>query len=348
VQDETERRRQECFENDRRLVLEMVAQDQPLPAVLNQVVGLVERQMPGLRTSVMLLQDGMIRPFGASIPAQLADALARKPVSFVANLTSGPDELGAVRVAEVQSDAAWEGLRDEATAAGVACCWALTLRGNDAVPFGLLIVLAPEHREPTAAEALVLEIALHLGSVGIEHYQTTRQLAHLVRHDPLTGLPNRVLFEDRLHQALASARRHNRPLGLLALDLNRFKHVNDTLGHQAGDSLLQQFSMRLRSKLRESDTLARVGGDEFLVILPDVASRDEAEVVTQRLRDALACAPFEVGGQSLAATASIGIAMYPQDADDTAPLQRAADAAMYRAKEAGRRNEAHTLLSKSA
>ncbi|HET6251431.1 MAG TPA: GGDEF domain-containing protein, partial [Tepidisphaeraceae bacterium] len=116
----------------------------------------------------------------------------------------------------------------------------------------------------------------------------------------------------------------------------------------AGDSLLQLFSQRLAAQLRESDTLARVGGDEFLVILPAVASRSEAGFVAERLIAALAAAPFEVGGQSLAVTSSIGIAMYPDDADDTVPLQRAADAAMYRAKEEGRTSMVAVSVVKSA
>ena len=93
-----------------------------------------------------------------------------------------------------------------------------------------------------------------------------------MRHDPLTGVPNRIFFEDRLDILLAQARRTGKPLALLALDLDRFKRINDTMGHQAGDSLLQQFAQRLRTRIRESDTLARVGGDEFVIILPEIGS----------------------------------------------------------------------------
>jgi diguanylate cyclase (GGDEF)-like protein len=349
IHDQTEQRRAQWMETDRRLALEMVAQDRPLPTVLHQLVQLIERQMPLMQACIMLLQDGTIRPFGENLPPELAAAIAKRPVSFSAGLTcTSIKHVPMPLVADVETHRAWDELRGEARGAGVKCCWGVTVRGGDGVPLGLVLVMVHERRSPSSAERDILETATRLAAISIEHHQTTRLLAHLVRHDPLTSLPNRVMFEDRLHQAMAAARRNNKPLGLLALDLNRFKQVNDTLGHQAGDSLLQLFSQRLAAQLRESDTLARVGGDEFLVILPAVASRSEAGFVAERLIAALAAAPFEVGGQSLAVTSSIGIAMYPDDADDTVPLQRAADAAMYRAKEEGRTSMVAVSVVKSA
>jgi diguanylate cyclase (GGDEF)-like protein len=158
-----------------------------------------------------------------------------------------------------------------------------------------------------------------------------RQLAH---HDSLTGLPNRLLFNDRLDQAISLAKRDSRQFALLYLDLDKFKPVNDSLGHAAGDQLLKEVAARIRRLLRESDTLARVGGDEFIVILPDIAGREVAETVVRKIVSALA-APFLLGDpkHSIEIGASIGIAVYPADALSADALVKAADIAMYAGKE---------------
>ncbi|HZL38489.1 MAG TPA: sensor domain-containing diguanylate cyclase [Tepidisphaeraceae bacterium] len=334
-----EHARAQWLEEDRRQVLEMIAQDHPLPAVLRQIPRLVERQAPRVWPCVMIVQDGAIERFGPSVPADLLEVIGRHPVTFAARMIAGAEAGTSPRMADVETDCAWEGARQAARDAGVRCAWSAAIRARDGVPLGLLVAFCPESREPGVEESALLETAAGLATLAVEHHQTTRQLAHLVRHDALTGLPNRILFEDRLQQALASARRSGKPIGLLALDLNRFKQVNDTLGHQAGDALLQQFAQRLRICLRDTDTLARVGGDEFMLILSEVNGMDDAILVVSRLRDALAGRPFDVGGRALIATASIGIALWPHDGEDAATLQRAADADMYRAKEESRRLE---------
>jgi diguanylate cyclase (GGDEF)-like protein/PAS domain S-box-containing protein len=169
-----------------------------------------------------------------------------------------------------------------------------------------------------------------------EHKLTEERIRRIAHHDSLTGLPNRLLFNDRLDQSISLARRESRRFALLYLDLDRFKAVNDTLGHTAGDALLQAAAARIRGEVRESDTVARVGGDEFAVILPDLAGREEAQTVARKIIAALA-PPFALGaqGQRAAIGASIGIALYPADGQDADTLVNAADAAMYAAKQAG-------------
>ncbi len=163
------------------------------------------------------------------------------------------------------------------------------------------------------------------------------RILHLAHFDPLTELPNRSLLGVRLEAALEAANRFEQSLGVLFLDLDRFKNVNDSLGHQAGDALLKAVSGRFQHCVREQDTVARMGGDEFIVVLPELESRQHAAEVAERIAEALG-APFDVKGHRLTVTPSIGIAIYPDDGSTADTLIQHADAAMYHAKDAGRNN----------
>lgn len=168
-----------------------------------------------------------------------------------------------------------------------------------------------------------------------ERRRAEEQIEYQAYHDGLTGLPNRLLFRDRLTIALAHAKRQNTPVAVMFLDLDRFKYVNDTLGHSLGDDLLRAVAARLRTVLREGDTIARMGGDEFTILLADLASPTDAAKIAQKLLDTVAH-PIRVEGHELFATTSIGIALYPNDGDSAEALLQNADSAMYRAKELGR------------
>ena len=163
-----------------------------------------------------------------------------------------------------------------------------------------------------------------------ERKQVEEQLAHQAVHDALTDLPNRTLLHDRLEQGILRAHRDRAPLGLLLLDLDRFKEVNDTFGHDYGDALLQDVAVRLKGVLRESDTIARLGGDEFAVVLPGVSEADAKQVATKILRSLTE--PFRLPGHTLPIDTSIGIALYPEHGDTSQLLLRRADIAMYEAK----------------
>lgn len=156
-------------------------------------------------------------------------------------------------------------------------------------------------------------------------------LNHLAHHDPLTNLPNQLLLQDRLKHNLRQSDRHGGMLAVLFLDLDRFKNVNDTLGHPAGDDLLRATAKRLSACLRKGDTIARLGGDEFIVILEFIEISQDAAKVAQELLDALA-RPFNIRGREVFITASIGISLYPGHGDDPTDMVMNADAAMYRAK----------------
>ena len=170
-----------------------------------------------------------------------------------------------------------------------------------------------------------------------ERKQFEDRIRHLANYDNLTGLPNRSLFYDRLRQAINLAGRNRHELSLLYLDLDKFKSVNDTLGHDAGDEILKGAADRIQQQVRESDTVARIGGDEFAVILPKITSEQDAATVARKIIDALFAA-FELSGekrQQVHIGASIGIATFPADGADMDALLKAADSAMYKAKQLG-------------
>jgi diguanylate cyclase (GGDEF)-like protein/PAS domain S-box-containing protein len=179
-----------------------------------------------------------------------------------------------------------------------------------------------------------------IGTMGIAHNITDRKQAELrirymALHDTLTGLPNRILLEDRLGQAIALAGRNQKSVAVLMLDVDRFKNVNDSFGHFVGDRLLEEVSRRLQATLRESDIVARLGGDQFVVGIPLVAASHDIEIIAQKVLATLG-EPFHIQGNSVRIGGSIGISMYPADGESPGTLLQFADAAMYQAKEKGR------------
>ncbi|MGM0952202.1 MAG: diguanylate cyclase domain-containing protein [Pseudomonadota bacterium] len=190
----------------------------------------------------------------------------------------------------------------------------------------LLAPVLDEHRNTEATVCIFRDVT--------ERALAEEKVWHSAHHDPLTGLPNRRLFLDRLEQEVKHANRSGVPLALLFLDLDGFKDVNDSLGHEAGDRLLCEVAERLVDRVREDDTIARLGGDEFTVILNAAKRRKDVEFVAQGIIDALAV-PFQTEQQPVQITASVGISFYPQDASCSLDLLQAADHAMYNAKESG-------------
>src|SRR6266852_3515451 len=163
------------------------------------------------------------------------------------------------------------------------------------------------------------------------------QMTHSAQHDVVTNLPNRLLLSDRISQAIALANRQNRPVALIFLDLDRFKYINDSLGHSTGDQLLCSVSKRLLASVRRSDTVSRMGGDEFVVLLSEIAYPEDAAISAKKILVSLQ-APHSIGGQDLYIYGSIGISIYPNDGEDAETLIKNADTAMYHAKETGRDN----------
>jgi len=167
-----------------------------------------------------------------------------------------------------------------------------------------------------------------------ERKRLDERIRHMALHDNLTGLPNRRLFRDRINQCIARARRNKKTFALLYIDLDGFKPVNDTLGHEAGDEVLKKVAERLKICMRESDTASRVGGDEFVAILQDIGASEDAELVAQKIITRFS-EPFVVCDHKVVVGASIGISVYPTDGTENDVLVKKADAAMYKAKKSG-------------
>lgn len=204
--------------------------------------------------------------------------------------------------------------------------------------FGVLVVQSYTEmiRFGEKEKEVLTFVSRHIANA-LERKQAAETIRHLAFHDPLTGLPNRTLFRDRLTQALSHAHRNNELLAMLFLDLDRFKTINDTLGHAVGDRLLQAVAERLRKSVREGDTIARLGGDEFMLLLLRTQNVEGVVKVADKMLRAFRPS-FHVAGHELHITTSIGISLYPHDGHDPETMLKNADTALYRAKEQGRNN----------
>ena len=223
-----------------------------------------------------------------------------------------------------------------AVAAGLHCAFAFPILVSGEF-YGVIELFGTEVRQ---RDDEVVKIATDISSqIGqfIARKEAESHLTFFANHDTLTGLPNRAMFNQRLTQALARAQRLTTMAAVLFVDLDRFKVINDTLGHDAGDQLLKQLAERLRECLREGDTIGRQGGDEFVVLIEDVADPTQVASVGQKILDTVA-RPYVISGQEFHVTASIGISIYPEDGHDQQTLLKNADIAMYRAKEQGKNN----------
>jgi diguanylate cyclase (GGDEF)-like protein/PAS domain S-box-containing protein len=240
-----------------------------------------------------------------------------------------------VWLADLRSEASFA-RREPALAAGLQCAFAFPLRaGGDF--YGVMEFFGDDKRvADEAVTAVAQTVSSHIGQF-IARKQIERNLEFVASHDALTGLFNRSMFSERLQQALAQAHRHERRLAVLFIDLDGFKRINDTLGHDAGDVLLADLANRLRVCMREGDTLGRIGGDEFVVLIEGYDEDTQLLEVARKVLDT-AAEPFLLREGEHRITASVGIATYPQDGVDAHELLKNADIAMYRAKEQGKNN----------
>jgi len=341
VLDITERKSQQLQLESERRVLEAIATGSSLPEVLDLLCRLVEEQSGWTLCSVHLLgQDSGHLELAAapSVPAELRNAMARVPVGPRAG-SCGAAAWGRqqVIVSDLAGDPLWQELRSTTRSNGLRACWSLPIPGGLNPVLGTFTVFIREPRDPSPAETALTARITNIAKIAIERHESEQRIRQLAHYDALTGLPNRAQFNQVLDHALSRAQRAGTSVALLFVDVDRFKNINDTLGHDVGDRMLREVASRLRQCLRTSDVVARFGGDEFIVMLEDVPDSEHAASVAAKVLEAIA-QPLAVGDRELHVTASIGISAYPADGGDLHALQKHADIAMYRAKEQGRNN----------
>jgi diguanylate cyclase (GGDEF)-like protein/PAS domain S-box-containing protein len=345
VQRETEEalRGSEGRLRDQAHILEMIATSEPIGDILAEICRSVEASSADLRCTIWLVDEDalVLRPGAApSFPDSFTRALDRMPIADGAAVCgTAAFRAETVVVADVLVDPQTEPFRDLARAEEIRGCWSTPISAaSDGRVLGTFGAYLREPRGPTPAEEATVESLLQLAAIAIEHHVFEDQLSHQAHHDPLTELPNRVLFHELLEHALARSRRANTAVAVLFLDLDRFKVVNDSLGHDAGDALLAVLARRLEGVLRPGDVVSRFGGDEFTVLCEDIdpyAAGRQSVDVAERIIDAI-CEPFVLDGDEQFLSASVGIALAFHGSERPEDLLRDADAAMYRAKERGR------------
>ena len=243
-----------------------------------------------------------------------------------------------VIVTDIMSDPLWKDYRHVAEPHGYRSCWSTPILAHDGAVLGVFAMYSTTVREPTPVETRLIDVTIRIAGIAIERKRAEDQIRFLAHHDALTGLPNRSLLNDRLTQAILQTQRHNPWVSVVFVDLDHFKNINDSLGHDAGDQLLKVIAGRMVAAVRSTDTVMRLGGDEFIILLADQPANPAVISATLNRIRASVAEPVVLEGRTLYITCSMGVATYPADSENPETLVRNADAAMYKAKDAGRDN----------
>jgi diguanylate cyclase (GGDEF)-like protein/PAS domain S-box-containing protein len=328
------------LQQDQAALLEAVVRGQPLPDTLDAVTRLAERSLPGAFAAVHLVDESggwLDFAAGPGMPPQMRDAGSRLAVGPDGGLCGRAAQRGGLVVAEVPDDMRQSPFKGLADRMGVRSAWCQPLRDRNGAVLGVLCCYVARSGGPSPAELRWLELVAGLATVAVERAAIDRALRYQALHDPLTGLANRTLLLERTERALAAVPT-GRKTALLFCDVDRLKPVNDTLGHVSGDELLKTVGNRLRGAAPSGATVARLSGDEFVVLLEDVGGTEQAVAVATELVQAV-CAPTRIADAEVRVSISVGVAV----ATPTVPelpraleLLRDADMAMYRAKSRGR------------
>jgi diguanylate cyclase (GGDEF)-like protein/PAS domain S-box-containing protein len=338
----TARKQAEILRDGQAHILEMIATNAPLTDVLDYLVRLIEAQTEGVCASVLLLSEDGVHLAGGvapSLPVAYLKAIENAPIGPNAgSCGAAAYRRAAVFVADIATDPLWAERRTLAAAHGLRSCWSTPILSHQGGVLGTFALHSREARHPSQLELQLASFATRIAGIAIERKLAEERIRFMATHDALTGLPNRALLKDRLTQALLYAKRYDRWVTVMFVDLDNFKFVNDSLGHNAGDELLKTVAQRMVNAIRSTDTVVRLGGDEFVVLFLDQSKNSSLiSLAMQKVRAAIA-QPISVEGHDFQVTCSIGLANYPNDGLDAETLLANADAAMYRAKEIGRDN----------
>jgi diguanylate cyclase (GGDEF)-like protein/PAS domain S-box-containing protein len=337
--DITRRKQADVLRDGQARILEMIAMSAPLADVLDHLVRLVESQLPGTFGSVLLLDKDARRLQRVAAPS-LAQAYTRAVDGIHIGPNAGLSRAPAnrpedVTVEDIMRDPLWGRHRELAVAHGYRSFSPTPILSHQDEVIGVFASYSTSASEQTAAEKHLIDAATRIAGIAIERKQAEDRIRFMTNHDPLTGLTNRALLKDRLSQAILYAERYDRWATVVFVDLDNFKLVNDSLGHNVGDELLQVVASRMISWGRSTDTAARLGGDKFAILLSDQPkTANIISATVQKIRARIA-EPVCIDGHDLLVTGGFGIATYPDDGADADTLLANAEAAMYRAKESG-------------
>jgi diguanylate cyclase (GGDEF)-like protein/PAS domain S-box-containing protein len=318
------------------LIMNALADEIPITEIADRLCRRVEEIAPDVVSSLLYIDaGGLVHPLGGpSLPEDYSRALE--------GVAIGPD-IGScgsaaffgkpVLAMDIDTDPRWQPFKARPLEVGLRACWSTPIKAKDDRVIGTFAFYFRECRAPSRWHQRIVDACVDLSALAIERKEARAQIARLAYYDMLTGLPNRARLRDLIAEATEAcpAGKH---VALAFLDVDNFKDVNDTLGHSAGDELLVGFAQRLRAQIQPGDMLGRLGGDEFVIVLPN-RNAAEASLMASRITEALVN-PLQIGTKQVAMSASVGISMYPDNATDIDTLIQQADAAMYKAKQAGR------------
>ncbi|WP_413459048.1 EAL domain-containing protein [Herbaspirillum huttiense] len=318
-------------------VLNAMARDSSLAEQMNLLCEEVERVAPEVIASVLRVDEqGRLHTLAApSLPEAYSRAIEGIQIGPLVGSCGSAAYTGQSVVSDdIATDPHWADYRDLALGHGLQACWSTPVKSADGKVIGTFGFYYRQPRQPSAFHHLLVDAGLHLCALAIEREASRARIHQLAFYDSLTGLPNRSLLLVQAGQAIAAAERNRSTVAVMFIDLDRFKQVNDSLGHQAGDELLRTVATRLQSQARRSDIVGRLSGDEFVVVLTQYDTGHLAEVV-KRIQERLAM-PCHINGTPLNPSASIGVSIFPDNGHDIETLLHRADIAMYQAKAVNR------------
>lgn len=320
-----------------RKALESMAGEAPLAEVMTLICNEVERIAPEVVASILRVDEHcMLRPLASpSLPQSYARALDGVVIGPDVGSCGTAAFIGSpVHVRDIENDPLWAPYKHLPLPLGLRACWSTPIKTSAGQVIGTFAFYYREVRDPSEFHKRLVQICTHLCALALERDSARLKIRQLAFYDSLTGLPNRNLLLANADQAIASAERNQQSLAVLFIDLDRFKQVNDSFGHPAGDDLLCLIAERLRSDAYNSEIIGRWSGDEFVIVLNPCTAAQAVDTV-ERLQ-ALISMPCDIGGITLTPSASIGISQYPDDGHDMETLLHCADLAMYQAKTRGR------------